>query len=593
MRVGIIGREFGKRIQDALQGYVDVVFFTGKEMAIDYDVDWVCIATPNDTHYRIAKDFLERGVNVFLEKPPTLSYQQTKELIELAKSKGVKFYVDDVFLFNEIFHVNYQNFVDAKSITFTWKKWGSFKDNIFNTLTYHDLYLLIYIFGERELTDIQFVTNRVNEKVFTAKYGDVSVTFEYNRLTKEGGAKTITTESGIVNLSLAKNNALSEMLTHLMMEYDNVEFDFINKTTLHAQKMLDLLNTYQPKVAVVGAGIFGLTAALELDAKGFNVEVFEKEKDILQCASGINQYRLHRGYHYPRSKETAQSAKNGIESFVKTYDCLSSDTIETYYGVSKNNSFITGKQFVEFMRDMGLAYSQATLDILNQSELDLLVRVDERLFDPAKLRSILESKISDANLKLQTNYTFKKDSIKDFDYVVDCAYAELNCILDEKEQCNFQFELCEKPVVRMPDSYKNKSIVILDGPFMCIDPLGDTEYHLMGNVKHAIHYENVGNFPSTLKLYRGLMNRGIIKNPSFTYIQKFIDSAKTFFKDVDKLEHIGSMFTFRTVLPRREHDDARPSIVKRHNEKVFSIFSGKIPTCVDSSNELVKMMLES
>ena len=28
------------------------------------------------------------------------------------------------------------------------------------------------------------------------------------------------------------------------------------------------------------------------------------EDDIMKAASGINQYRIHRGYHYPRSFET-------------------------------------------------------------------------------------------------------------------------------------------------------------------------------------------------------------------------------------------------------------------------------------------------
>jgi type IV pilus assembly protein PilB len=52
------------------------------------------------------------------------------------------------------------------------------------------------------------------------------------------------------------------------------------------------------------------------------------------------------------------------------------------------------------------------------------------------------------------------------------------------------------------------------------------------------------------------------------------------------------MYTIRTVLPMREHDDARPSYITKHSDRLYSIFSGKIGTCVDIANELVKIINE-
>ena len=57
------------------------------------------------------------------------------------------------------------------------------------------------------------------------------------------------------------------------------------------------------KIAVVGGGIFGITSAWKLAQKGHGVDLYEKQPDILTAASGINQYRLHKGFHYPRSVE--------------------------------------------------------------------------------------------------------------------------------------------------------------------------------------------------------------------------------------------------------------------------------------------------
>ena len=85
-----------------------------------------------------------------------------------------------------------------------------------------------------------------------------------------------------------------------------------------------------------------------------------------------------------------------------------------------------------------------------------------------------------------------------------------------------------------------------------------------------------------------MLNKGIVKNPSITNIDKFIESAKKFFIDIDKAEHIGSMFTFRTVLPNKEEDDARPTLVEKVDDKTFTIFSGKIGTCVSAANELLE-----
>ena len=57
------------------------------------------------------------------------------------------------------------------------------------------------------------------------------------------------------------------------------------------------------KIAIIGSGFFGSTIALKL-SKSHKVDLYEKEKDILNGASKINQFRFHLGFHYPRSKKT-------------------------------------------------------------------------------------------------------------------------------------------------------------------------------------------------------------------------------------------------------------------------------------------------
>ena len=65
----------------------------------DVNVDAVVIATPVFSHYKLAKEALNAGKHVLLEKPMTASVDESKELIELAKSKNLVLMVDHTFLY--------------------------------------------------------------------------------------------------------------------------------------------------------------------------------------------------------------------------------------------------------------------------------------------------------------------------------------------------------------------------------------------------------------------------------------------------------------------------------------------------------------
>jgi predicted dehydrogenase len=52
------------------------------------EVDAVSIATPTASHYRIARDCLERGLHVLVEKPVTETPEQARELVGAAERAG-------------------------------------------------------------------------------------------------------------------------------------------------------------------------------------------------------------------------------------------------------------------------------------------------------------------------------------------------------------------------------------------------------------------------------------------------------------------------------------------------------------------------
>lgn len=59
----------------------------------------VAIATPINTHFQLAKQALEQGKHVFVEKPLATSSQEAEELIYLARDTGRKLMVGHTFLY--------------------------------------------------------------------------------------------------------------------------------------------------------------------------------------------------------------------------------------------------------------------------------------------------------------------------------------------------------------------------------------------------------------------------------------------------------------------------------------------------------------
>jgi len=58
-----------------------------REIVSDAGIGAVVIATPVSSHYPIAREALEAGKHVFIEKPLAQSVEEGKKLVELAKKK--------------------------------------------------------------------------------------------------------------------------------------------------------------------------------------------------------------------------------------------------------------------------------------------------------------------------------------------------------------------------------------------------------------------------------------------------------------------------------------------------------------------------
>lgn len=344
------------------------------------------------------------------------------------------------------------------------------------------------------------------------------------------------------------------------------------------------------RIAVVGGGIFGVTAAYKLAEAGHQVELFEKERDILQAASGINQMRLHRGYHYPRSSETVLSCLRAEQSFRATYAPAVIDGAAHYYCIAAQGSLVSASQFLDFCDTHGLEYAEEYPTFVARESVELSVRVKEGCLDPVVLRALCMERLAAHGVRVHLGFEASAAQLESYEKVVVATYASINGLVPDGVGRQYQFEVCEKPVVRLPESLRSSSVVIMDGPFMCVDRYGRSDLALMGNVVHAIHHTNTGLKAVVPSALQPLLNQGIISDPPVTNYAAFRESAAQFIPEIAEAQHIGSMFTVRTVLPHLEATDARPTMVESLDERTIVIFSGKIGNCVDAADQVVRLI---
>jgi predicted dehydrogenase len=95
--VGVVDVDVGKA-QRAAAEYSTRVFRDHRELAGLVDV--ATVAVPTDQHFSVARDLLEAGVHVLIEKPMTPTLEQAKELFRVARQRRRVLHVGHVERFN-------------------------------------------------------------------------------------------------------------------------------------------------------------------------------------------------------------------------------------------------------------------------------------------------------------------------------------------------------------------------------------------------------------------------------------------------------------------------------------------------------------
>ena len=343
------------------------------------------------------------------------------------------------------------------------------------------------------------------------------------------------------------------------------------------------------KIAIIGAGFFGSTIALKLSEQ-HTVHLYEKENNILNGASKVNQFRFHMGFHYPRSQRTIKEIKSSYKLFLNFYSNRVFGKTKNYYAVSNKGSKTSYNKFLKTIRNNKLKHKITSLKFPKTSKLIL---TNEKVLDYFKFKKLLEQKIRKSSVKLFLKKQFQKKNLNYYDKIIICTYSSNNELLKNlssnyKKSVN-RFELIEKILIKLPKRYKNHSYVVIDGKFVCLDPYLGTNYHLLSDVKYSkieVVKKELPNFKSYKNKY---LNKKIQKNLKQSNFNKFIKHSSNYLPFLKEAKYVGSMFVIRALKKNVEKTDERTGDIKFVDKKIISVFSGKWNTCVSVANRLKDM----
>lgn len=334
--------------------------------------------------------------------------------------------------------------------------------------------------------------------------------------------------------------------------------------------------------------MFGVASAIKLSEAGLSVTLFERKDDLLSATSGSNHWRLHRGYHYPLSDPTAREALEAEPAFRDYFEEAVIGDESHYYAIA-DESRVSYGEYVEFMNRLGLEFETVDLDLVNRDRITEVLEVEENHVDVHVLRELCHEELERNGVVTHLGTEVSSlGELGGYDYVVVATYASNNVLLPEDHELRrrYKFEVCEVPIVEMPDRYLGNNIIVAYGPFMSVDHWGNSDTFVMGDYHHMRHHSNVGYEPEIPERFEGLVNRGPVDAPEISNFDRFRRHGAMYIPGVGDATHVASMYTIRTILPDVGDTDARPTTVDRSGD-VLSVFGGKLATAIETGERVV------
>jgi len=334
------------------------------------------------------------------------------------------------------------------------------------------------------------------------------------------------------------------------------------------------------KIAVAGAGIYGATVAIRLAEQGHHVHLFDP-LGILRAASVINQYRVHRGYHYPRSPETIRETQEARIEFMQEFSAAIVRNSRHYYAIPREGSRTPPEFYEKAMAEHGLPLKPSRPAWMDFAFIDKCYEVDEHVYDPEILRALVEERIQRLNVPFERRI-FAPQMRADYDFVVWATYGmgpSRNAFKIAK------YQVAEKMLIELPEALQHVALVVVDGPFTAFDPYGSSSRSLFGSAKNTNHWTTTDPDEPIPPQYASILNEQEFRPVPFTRFEAMRADCRETVPAAKDARYIGSRFTIRVVEDNPEHD-RRILYMKETAPGEIHIFSGKVVSAVKAARLL-------
>lgn len=349
------------------------------------------------------------------------------------------------------------------------------------------------------------------------------------------------------------------------------------------------------RVAVIGAGIFGVAIAMELD-KRHSVTLIDANGDIMQNASKVNHNRLHFGFHYPRSKETARQSIDGYELFLDHFPEAITSSFENYYMIEKTGH-VTSEQYERFCDDLGLEYTRRypKMDI-NFDHISSSYLTKEPIFDYDLIKSKLMGDLLRSGVRVVLNKRVVREAdVAEHDAIINVTYFNLNRVnrIFDIDPIPLRLQTVVIPIFRY--DVPKIGVTIMDGKFCSIMPKGFNDglfllYHAGRSVvfeKECVEIPRLWHYGKEIIKNDFLKRRVYDRVIARRNINVIARASKEYFRFLNGCDFVGYWQTVR-ALPINDNDERLSVFLVNEvgDQKVVSVLSGKISTCFLMANEI-------
>ena len=363
---------------------------------------------------------------------------------------------------------------------------------------------------------------------------------------------------------------------------------------------------------VVGGGFYGCVLAQYLrHALGHRTLLVEAGTQLLARASYVNQARVHRGYHYPRSLLTGYRSRVNFDRFLGDYrDCIDG-RFTSYYAIGRLFSKVTAAQFRLFCQRIGAPLDKASSRIRGLFNPDLIedvFEVREVAFDAVKLRKHLTDQLNASGvevrlgtaaerveqlphggltLSLSSNGTVSRATSTQ---IFNCTYSRMNRLLATSAlpPLALKYELTELALVEVPEPLREIGITVMCGPFFSVVPFPPRERHSFSHVRYTPHcqwHDGPGGFDGDpYHLFERMRKE--------THYVEMVKDASRYLPLLKESRYVDSIWEIKTVLPSSEVDDSRPILFRsNHGLKGLTCILGSkldnVYDMIDFTNDAV------